>query len=170
MSKKGKLEGLWEIQHEVVRVPGQQWQHTDIWHRSRCPNVSRFCHFTECSQKGKSWVLSFNIDSCFDIVCWSWNMPSKPNTRSQRNIKSLLSMEGNVWLPSGESAATVLALLSSITLFVCFVFSAVFVVLIFCLWFLGNKPNIPVQQRDDLVGSGSNNPQNHILHWEWDSG
>jgi len=37
-------------------------------------------------------------------------MPSKPNTRLQFNIKSLLSMEENVWLQRGVSAATVLAL------------------------------------------------------------
>lgn len=37
-------------------------------------------------------------------------MPSKPNIRLQFNIKSLLLMEGNVWLQRGVSAATVLAL------------------------------------------------------------
>lgn len=28
--KTGKRKELWEIQHEVVCVPGQQWQHIDI--------------------------------------------------------------------------------------------------------------------------------------------
>lgn len=37
-------------------------------------------------------------------------MQSKPNIRLQFHIKSSLSMEGNVWLQIGESAATVLAL------------------------------------------------------------
>lgn len=45
MSKRGQFETLWKIQHEVVCVPGQQWQHTDIWHRSCCPDV-RSWHFT----------------------------------------------------------------------------------------------------------------------------
>lgn len=30
MSKTGEREEPWEIQHEVVCVPGQQWQHIDI--------------------------------------------------------------------------------------------------------------------------------------------
>lgn len=37
-------------------------------------------------------------------------MPFKPNIRLQFNIKSSLSMEGNVWLQIDESAAIVLAL------------------------------------------------------------
>lgn len=32
----------------------------------------------------------------------------------------------------------------------------------------GNQPHIPVQQRDDLVWQGSNDPQNNLLHWERD--
>lgn len=39
MIKIKECDDRWRIQHEVVCIPGQQWKHSDIWHRAGCPNV-----------------------------------------------------------------------------------------------------------------------------------
>lgn len=55
MSKTGKRE----VQHEVICVPGQQWQHIDIWHWPCCPNV-RTQYFAYFSPR----YLSAHLSCC----------------------------------------------------------------------------------------------------------